>query len=415
MLRVASVGKLAMSPSRWPGEERDFEALTRLAAASRPRLIGFARAYGLTAEAAEDVAQETLFEAWRHLHRLHAPDGLDSWLSAICRNICLRHLRAAGLLARREVRLDISPTSAEDEHAREDVWQMADPSAVDLAEELDRQDLHALLDSALGQLSADARQLVELCYLEEQSQPEVALRLGLSLGALEARLHRARKQLRHLLNGSLRSEAESFGLMLDSASLAGWQETRLWCMACGRHRLHGMFEPLPDGGVNLHMRCPGCGFEVNSGGVVPLAGMRSFRPALKRMWQYVTPFITEGLIAGSQACPRCGARQSVRLSDPERQPAGPRWIGINVLMDCPSCGGSSDTNAALLALLHPDVQRFMAHLPRWHSEPETLLEHLGRPALQIRLADALSAARLTLLLDRQTLRVLACESDTPRF
>ncbi|HEV8191193.1 MAG TPA: sigma-70 family RNA polymerase sigma factor [Ktedonobacterales bacterium] len=396
-----------MSPVHWPPSAHDFERLGRQAGQARQRLIRFARAYGLPTETAEDVAQETLLEAWRHLDRLHTPEGLDSWLNAICRNVCLRHLRSAALWARQQVSLGVVPSPAEDDQEGENAWQTPDPSALDLAEELDRQDLHILLDRALEQLPADARQLVELCYLEEQPQPDVALRLGLTLSALEARLHRARKQLRHILNGVLRSEAEAFGLMLDDAALAGWHETRLWCMACGHVRLHGTFEPLPDGGVNLHMRCPGCSFEVNSGGVVPLEGLRSFRPALKRMWQHVTPYVTEGLIMGSQACPRCGARLSVRLSGPGTQADNHGRSGVNVVMDCPRCGSHSDANAAMLVLLHPDAQRFMIRHPRWHSEPEILLEHLGRPALQIQLMDALSAARLTILLDRQTLHVLA--------
>jgi RNA polymerase sigma factor (sigma-70 family) len=413
MERAESAGARAKQSGQWPSAH-DRERLTRRAAQARPRLIVFARAYGLTAEAAEDVAQETLLEAWRHLHRLHEPAGMDSWLNAICRNVCLRHRRAAALQARRQVSLGIAPSPAEDDCEHAHAWQMPDPSALDLAEELDRQDLHILLDRALGQLTPDTRQLVELCYLDERSRPEVALRLGLTLSALEARLHRTRKQLRHVLNGALRSEAEAFGLMLDAASLEGWHETRLWCMACGHARLHGIFEPLPDGGVNLHMRCPGCSFEVNSGGVVPLDGLTSFRPALKRMWQHVTPYITEGLITGWQPCPRCGAKQSARLSGYGNQEDTHSWSGVNVVMDCPSCGGHSDTNAAMLALLHPDAQRFVTQYPRWHSEPEMLLEQFGRPALQIRLVDVLSAARLTLLLDRQTLQVLTCANDAPR-
>src|SRR5262249_20297206 len=154
-----SAGELAMQPGQWPSEH-DFEQLIGQAAQARPRLIGFARAYGLPAEAAEDVVQETLLEAWRHLRRLHAPEGLDSWLNAICHNVCLRHLRTASRLVQRQVRLGDAPSFTEDDGEQMDApWQVPDPSAVDLAEELDRQDLQALLDRALGQLPAAARQL----------------------------------------------------------------------------------------------------------------------------------------------------------------------------------------------------------------------------------------------------------------
>ncbi len=45
--------------------------------------------------------------------------------------------------------------------------------------------------------------------------------------------------------------------------------------------------------------------------------------------------------------------------------------------------------------------------PHYLSAPELLVEFAGQPALRLQLADTTSAARLTLLADRQTLRVLA--------
>ena len=121
---------------------------------------------------------------------------------------------------------------------------------------------------------------------------EVASRLGLTINALDVRLHRARKHLRHTLNGELRAEAEAYGLALDDQDMTtGWRETRLWCMICGRQRLHGRFESPPDGRVNLIMRCPTCsprigstenGCLTESGPLDALRGLRSFRPAFRR-------------------------------------------------------------------------------------------------------------------------------------
>ena len=62
-------------------------------AAARPRLVRFAQRQGVALDAADDVAQETLLEAWRHLHRLHTPQGLDAWLTSICRHVaCAGHV-----------------------------------------------------------------------------------------------------------------------------------------------------------------------------------------------------------------------------------------------------------------------------------------------------------------------------------
>ena len=44
----------------------------------------------------EDLAQETLVEAWRHVHKLRGHEGLRSWLSAIARNVCRCWLQRQG-------------------------------------------------------------------------------------------------------------------------------------------------------------------------------------------------------------------------------------------------------------------------------------------------------------------------------
>jgi RNA polymerase sigma-70 factor (ECF subfamily) len=58
--------------------------------AERARLVRLCAVLTGDAEAAEDFAQETLLEAWRHRHKLTDTCGADRWLTAIARNVCLR-------------------------------------------------------------------------------------------------------------------------------------------------------------------------------------------------------------------------------------------------------------------------------------------------------------------------------------
>src|SRR5690242_16710544 len=58
--------------------------------AARPRLQRLAQLRNVPADSVEDVVQETLLEAWKHLDRLYAPEGFHLWLDEICRNICRR-------------------------------------------------------------------------------------------------------------------------------------------------------------------------------------------------------------------------------------------------------------------------------------------------------------------------------------
>jgi DNA-directed RNA polymerase specialized sigma24 family protein len=62
----------------------------------RRRLVRLCATISGDAQAAEDLAQETLLEAWRNAHKLHDPSGADRWVAAIARNVCLRWARRRG-------------------------------------------------------------------------------------------------------------------------------------------------------------------------------------------------------------------------------------------------------------------------------------------------------------------------------
>jgi hypothetical protein len=293
-----------------------------------------------------------------------------------------------------------------------------DPLAIDPIEDLERHDREILLDRALGHLAAPTREAVALCYLAELPQRQAAQQLGLTIAALEARLHRARRQLRQVLSGELRAQAEDVGLTLDADSettTALWRETRLWCPSCARHRLRGAFEPLPSGRINLHLRCPGCAHEVNSWGHVPLEGMQSFRPAYKRVMQHTHAYFLPGLLSGRLACEKCGSLQPLDLVRADELPSvgggshdRHHQSGLLMVTRCHACGWHhGEIAVAALLWTEPVVQRFLDVHPRSVTEPETLVEYQRQPTIRVRMTDMSSAVRLTLLAHPQTLQVLA--------
>jgi RNA polymerase sigma factor (sigma-70 family) len=407
---------------------------------ARPRLHRLAQLRGIPADTIDDVVQETLLEAWQCQDRLHTPDGVHRWLDEICRNVCRRYTRQR-LLHQQRVLVPLAPyqhDEGEPEHAIDAsatlLNSIPDTGAVDPLEALSRQELAQLLDRALGTLSADAREALELCYLLEAPQREVAAQLGLSRSALEARLHRARQQVRRMLNGALREDAEALGLVLDQESAGGWRDTRLWCTLCGRRRLMGLFLPQPDGSMNLHMRCPDCEREyglsgvhnsnVHSRGLVQLQGLHAFRPAWKRTMQGMIERLTQALQADARPCPYCGARASLQVIDKgqvaETREGATLPAGLSrhparfwVWWQCPR--GHRDSSAGvgvfaasdLVFWSHARAQDFMRERPRWVSEPERLVEFAGQPAIRFQMTDVTGGARLTVLAHRQTLDVLA--------
>jgi RNA polymerase sigma factor (sigma-70 family) len=411
-------------------------------ASSRFRLGRLAQLRGVAPDDVEDVVQETLLEAWRHLDRLHRPEGFSVWLDEICRNICRRHARSYARDQRhqylgRTVVYSDEPDPEYTNSTAETVLQiLPDQQVPDPLEALNHQDMTLLLERACGSLNRSARELVRLCYLLELPQREVAARLGLTIGALEARLHRARRQLREVLTGPLREDMESLGGVLDEDSSAGWRETRLWCTVCGRRHLSGMFLPQPDGGANLHMRCPDCeqcyglidiqASSVHSKGLVRLEGLRSFRPAWKRTMQTLTQRLRNALQASEHPCPHCGTPAALQLVDKsmaeETTLAGGGIIlpaslsqypyQFWVWWKCPLGHRSENLDAGVFAASdlvywsHPRTQQFMGEHPRWVSEPELLVEHAGQPAIRFQMADLTSRVRLTVLAHRRTLQVL---------
>lgn len=388
----------------------------------RPRLLRLAQLRGVPFDAVEDVVQETLLEAWKHRDRLQSLEGMQPWVEEICRNVCRRHARRYWTDMQHATMLLTSSPFDEDEPGEAEasfLETLPDGQTLDLSEELSRQDMTILLNQALGSLPEAARQIVELCYLREMPQREAAARLGLSLSALEARLHRARVQLRQILSGPLRQDAVALGLALDEDPGEGWQETRLWCSLCGRRRLLGTFVPQPDGSVNLHLECPDCrrryGVKsVHSMGLVQLGKLCAFRPAWKRTMQGLSDQLTRALARGWYPCTRCGAPASIRVMSSSEvgsakgyEPQVPYqfWVG----WQCSRCGEKCMALSAdeLAYWSHPLARQFVLEHPRWVSLPDRPIEYQEQAAIHFRLADVTSADHLDVLADRRTLRILA--------
>src|SRR3954452_25027846 len=105
----------------------------------RQRLVRLCTTITGDRDAAEDLAQETLLEAWRNQHKLTDSEGAGAWLTAVARNVCLRWTTR---------RRDDVPVAEVPEQA------------VELEFELEREDLAELLDGALELLPAASREVL---------------------------------------------------------------------------------------------------------------------------------------------------------------------------------------------------------------------------------------------------------------
>jgi RNA polymerase sigma-70 factor (ECF subfamily) len=198
-------------------------------------LVGLCAAVSGDRAAAEDLAQETLLEAWRNRHKLRDPAGADRWLAAIARNVCRRWARTRGRDA------GVVPVGGQEEL----------PAGFDVEVELERAELVDLLDRALALLPPTTRDVLVHRYVHDSPHAEIAARLGVSEDAVSMRLSRGKLVLRAALATQLRDEASAYGLVVAEDE---WRETRVWCSRCGERKLQ-----LRRDDTFVAFRCPGCG------------------------------------------------------------------------------------------------------------------------------------------------------------
>lgn len=137
-------------------------------------------------DAAEDLAQETLLNAFVRLRTLDEPARFGNWLRIIALNRARTYLRQ-----RRPAPI---PGSEGDLPAPAHVLSVEQLATVQ-EEERRQRTLEATALEALRRLPVLSRQLLVLCCSGGHTTAEAGRLLGLSPAAAKMRLHRARKQL----------------------------------------------------------------------------------------------------------------------------------------------------------------------------------------------------------------------------
>lgn len=146
------------------------------------------RLTGSKAEA-EDLFQELLLRAYGKLDELVAIDEPGSWLCRIMYNLFIDERRR---FARRRLH-----TVAESELGAEGLAGL--PGAVDPATSSERLETIRRLDRALARLSDEHRIVVLLHDTEGYKMSEIQDLIGVPVGTVKSRLHRARARLREIL------------------------------------------------------------------------------------------------------------------------------------------------------------------------------------------------------------------------
>jgi RNA polymerase sigma factor (sigma-70 family) len=350
----------------------------------RTRLIRLCTRMTGKSDVAEDLAQETLLEAWKHLHSLRDPQRLSSWLAGIARNLCLRWKRAQ---ERERTHID-EPLRAG--QFLTDDREAALVDEFDLEIELERKELAELLDRALALLPAETRLLLIERYIQESPLAEIADHLGISLGTATKRLQRGRLAFRHTLTSNFQQELAPY---LPTSMGGVWQATQLWCFVCGQRHLYARVEP-----TMVHLACladgpqrPHASFNVQT-----KYSIQGYRRMFSSLLTWIESFYGPYLALGQIPCTGCGRSCPITI-DPD---------GHGFQVCCPVCQKQGREWYGSLSLAQGPVRQFWQEQDKIRLLPTRGIETGGRLGLVVPFESVSSQAGISVVLAHDTYEVL---------
>ena len=146
-------------------------------------------------EDAEEVAQDVFLKAYRALADFKGASKLSTWLYTIVNTTCISFLR--------KKKLEVQ--SMENEKVFESIENRDSGMNANQVEQKSRL---AMVNSAIGLLSAEDAEIITLFYKGEQTLEEIAQVLGIEANAVKVRLHRARTRLKEKMQKHFAAEVK---------------------------------------------------------------------------------------------------------------------------------------------------------------------------------------------------------------
>lgn len=161
----------------------DVRALDELYLRYGSMLLGFLTMRTGNREQAEEILQDVMLAAWENAANFEARSKVKTWLLVIARNRAIN--------AQRKKRVPVIELSQ--------VFNLSgdDTGPMEAAVKQDRRDS---VREALANLPEMQREILVLTFYHQLTGPEIAEVLGISVGTVKSRLHRAKEMLKRLLN-----------------------------------------------------------------------------------------------------------------------------------------------------------------------------------------------------------------------
>jgi RNA polymerase sigma-70 factor (ECF subfamily) len=158
----------------------DVRALDSLYARHGGAILSFLVARMGNRQLAEEVLQDTMMAAWQHAGSFRRESSIRTWLLVIARN------KAINMQRKQQPVLTI----LDDSVSSHDTGPL---------EKLERGAAQDAVRRAMQHLSPEHREILVLVFYHQLAGQEVAEVLGISVGTVKSRLHRAKEMLRRVL------------------------------------------------------------------------------------------------------------------------------------------------------------------------------------------------------------------------
>jgi len=146
---------------------------------------------------AEEAAQEAFLKAFRHLASFRAEAKFSTWLISITLNEARSRLRQRKVLKLQSLDEPLDGQGQVSSALLRDWCEVS-------TQTLERQEVRLLLERAIASLPLIYREIFLMRDVEELSVNESAETLGISIGSVKVRLHRARMMLQKTLAPQLK-------------------------------------------------------------------------------------------------------------------------------------------------------------------------------------------------------------------
>ncbi len=134
--------------------------------------------------ASDDLTQETFIRVQKHLQSLIDPEKLTSWIFRIAYNLCQDYFRTLKKTSAGECEIEKAGDLFKDAIAQK---------------KLEQCEMSSCVQGVVRGLPEKYRDVITLFDIGELSHKEISEALGITVENVKVRLHRARRELRELL------------------------------------------------------------------------------------------------------------------------------------------------------------------------------------------------------------------------